>query len=69
MSTNDWITVLAVVTTILATSLIATIGWIVRKLMVHDSALAVLIAAVNPPGDKSLRDLLYELKIQVAERR
>ena len=69
MTTNDWITVLAVIATILGTALIATIGWIVRKLMVHDSALAVLVAAVNPPGDKSLRDLLYELKIQVAEHR
>lgn len=68
MTTTDWITVLAVVATILGGALLATIGWIVRKLMIHDSALAVLVAAVNPPGDKSLRDLLYELKIQVAER-
>lgn len=68
MTTTDWITVLAVVATILGGALLATIGWIVRKLMIHDSALAVLVAAVNPPGDKSLRDLLYELKVQVAER-
>jgi len=67
MTQGDWIAVLTAILIVVGGSLVATIGWIVRKLMVHDSALAVLVAAVNPPGDKSLRDLLYELKIQVAE--
>jgi len=67
MTQGDWIAVLTAILILVGGALIATIGWIVRKLMVHDSALAVLVAAVNPPGDKSLRDLLYELKIQVAE--
>ena len=69
MTQTDWVSLFVVIIAIIGGALFATIGWILRKLNMHDSALAVLVQQVNPPGDKSLRDLLYELKIQVAERR
>jgi hypothetical protein len=41
--------------------------WIVKKLYQHDSALAVLIEEVKPPGRMSLRELLAELKLETVK--
>lgn len=42
------------------------ISWIVVKLGKHDTALALLIQQVNPPGDKSLRELLHDIQVEQA---
>ena len=47
-------------------SLIVFGGWVVAKLGKHDSALAILIQAVNPPGDKSLREMIHEVQLEQA---
>lgn len=39
-----------------------------EKLADHDTALTVLIQQVNPPGDKSLRELLTEVRIEQARQ-
>jgi len=39
--------------------------WIVRKISTHDTALALLVQAVNPPGGKSLRDLMQEFQLEL----
>lgn len=41
-------------------------AWIVRKLTTHDAALAVIVQQVNPPGGKSLRDIVQEIQIEQA---
>jgi len=42
------------------------LSWIVRKLAAHDTALALLVQQVNPPGDKSLRELLHDIQLEQA---
>ncbi len=37
-----------------------------RKLNDHETALAILIQQVNPPGDKSLRSLIQEIQLEQA---
>ena len=51
---------------IFAAASLATLGWIARKVLTHDAALAVLIDQVNPPGRASLRELLGSLSSEVA---
>lgn len=41
--------------------------WVVKKLGSHDTALALLIQQVNPPGDKSLREILHDMQVKQAE--
>lgn len=69
MTTNE-ATILA---SLMAAGLIAMLSlmaWIVRQLFQHaqelalvNQALSVLIQQVNPPGDKSLRELMHEIQL------
>lgn len=43
-------------------------AWIVRKIGTHDTALALLVQAVNPPGGKSLRDLMQEFQLELVRQ-
>lgn len=45
-------------------SIIGFLSWVVKKLGTHDTSLALLIQQVNPPGDKSLRELLTDLRVE-----
>ena len=38
---------------------------VLRTIHRHDTALAVLIEQVNPPGGKSLRELLNDLQLEM----
>lgn len=51
---------------VLLTAVLAMFGWMARRLVIHDSALAVLVEQVNPPGKESLRELLDDLRRDVA---
>lgn len=52
----------------LVTALIAFGAWIVRKIGIHDTALAILVSQVDPPNGKSLRDILYDIQIKQASQ-
>lgn len=41
-------------------------AWIILKLGRHDTALALLVQQVNPPGDKSLREMLKDIQLEQA---
>lgn len=56
--------VILTVLSIFATACLAVLGWIGRKVLTHDSALAVLVHEVNPPDKPSLRDMLTTLNNQ-----
>lgn len=59
----------SVVVAVLTVFMIAAISlftFIIKKLSQHDTALAVLVQAVSPPGDKSLRALLQEIQLDQA---
>jgi hypothetical protein len=43
-------------------------AWVVRKLGVHDTALAVLVQSVNPVGEKSLRAIVNEIQLEQARQ-
>lgn len=66
MNTDDWVTIAAAFGGSITTSLIVFMAHIYKKLTAHDVALAVLINQVNPPNEKSLRELITELRIDAA---
>lgn len=43
-------------------------AWIIIKLFQHDTALALLLQQVNPPGQKSLRDLVDDVRLAQASQ-
>lgn len=56
--------VILTVLSIFAAACLSVLGWMCRKVLTHDSALAVLVHEVNPPDKPSLRDLLGTLTSQ-----
>lgn len=58
--------VLVAVMTVFLIAAISLFSYIIKKLSAHDTALAVLLQAVSPPGDKSLRALLQEIQLDQA---
>ena len=66
MTGNEVTTLLSGVVSGLVISILVFGAWIVKKLGQHDSALAVILQQLNPPGSKSLRDLMIEIKIEQA---
>ncbi len=63
--TTSAATLLAILGPVLV-ALLAGVGWLVLRVVSHDTALAVLVEQVNPPNKPSLRDLLGDLKTEVA---
>lgn len=61
---TDITVIFAAVITVLLGGLISFGVWNVKKLNLHDLALTRLIEQVNPPGDKSLRELLHEIELK-----
>lgn len=67
MTHSDVVTVFASCIAGLLGFMIIFMTWVVKKLSQHDTALALLVQQVNPPGDKSLRTLLQEIQLKQAE--
>lgn len=60
LTVNDWVTLIVG----FGVPYIMLFAWIIVKLGKHDTALALLIQQVNPPGDKSLRELLHDIQLE-----
>lgn len=56
---------LAIIGPVLA-ALLAGVGWLILRVISHDTALTVLVEQVNPPGKPSLREILGDLRTEVA---
>jgi hypothetical protein len=66
---KNWLEILlSGMATTLVTIVAGAAWWVLRKLFAHDIALALLVAQVNPPGDKSLRELLHDIQLEEARR-
>jgi hypothetical protein len=69
MRVKTWLEVLLSGLATTSVSMVAaTAWWVLRKLFAHDTALALLVAQVNPPGDKSLREILHDIQLEEARR-
>lgn len=62
------IVILGALVTIAAGTFVAFLSRMSKTLNHHEVALAILIQQVNPPGEKSLRELLNDLRLQVATK-
>jgi hypothetical protein len=66
MNHTDAVTLLSALLVGLEAVIVSFLVWVVKKISAHDTALALLIQQVNPPGDKSLRMILGEIQIEAA---
>jgi hypothetical protein len=62
----DWVAIASVVVAAIELPTISLIVYILKKLGQHDTALALIIAQVNPVGAPSLQSILNDIKLQMA---
>lgn len=66
--TGNEATFLSTIAGVLLIACISFTAWIVKKLGQHDTALKIILLQLNPPGEKSLRDMLTEIRVEQARQ-
>lgn len=64
LTANDWVGLVVG----FGVPYIGFMAWVTQKLQRHDTALALMLQELQPPGGKSLRAILLELQIQQARQ-